>query len=310
MQQRKVEFLSNGITLRGVLALPEGKGPFPVAVMGGGWCYVKEVVMPHYAQNILKAGVACLWFDYRNFGGSDGTPRQHLDPWEQVDDFKNAITFAGKQPEIDAERIAVWGISYAGGHAIIVGATDPRVKAIVSTVPVVEGYETMQRCHGERRFAELLQLVAEDRVRRGSGEPSAMMAMSAEDPQKLMSVWPFPHVGKVFMDIKAREAPLHEHHNTVESVENLLMYNVFPYARRILNKPTLVLVADQDNITQWDLEIDMFNAIASVRKELVVLEKIDHMVLYSSQNQLEVASGLQAAFLKKYLVDNVARAKN
>ena len=307
MNQRNVEFLSDGVTLRGVLALPEGNGPFPVAVMGGGWCYVKEVVLPHYAQNMLKAGVACLMFDYRNFGGSDGMPRQHLNPWEQVDDFKNAITFAGTQPEIDPERIAVWGISYAGGHAIIVGATDPRVKAIVSTVPVVEGYETMQRCHGERRFAELLKLVADDRVRRGSGKPSAMMAMSSPTPETELSVWPFPHVGKIFQDIKAKEAPLHEHVNTVESLENLLMYDVFPFARRILNKPTLVVVADQDNITQWDFEIKMYNAIPSGRKELVVLDKVDHMVLYSSQKQLAVASGVHAAFLKKHLVDPAAQ---
>ncbi len=303
MKKRNVEFKSNGTTIRGVLATPDGDGPFPVAVMGGGWCYVKEVVLPHYAQNILKAGVACLYFDYRNFGGSDGDRRQHLDPWAQIDDFKHAISYAIKQPEIDANRVAVWGISYAGGHAIIVGATDPRVKAIVSTVPVVEGYETMQRCHGERRFSDLLKLVAEDRENRFEGKPSAIMAMSSPTPETEMSVWPFPHVGKVFNDIKAKEAPLHEHRNTVESLENLLMYNVFPYAKRILNKPTLVVVADQDNITQWDLEIAMYNSIPSGRKELVVLEKTDHMVLYSSQTQLEVASAVHANFLKKHFID-------
>lgn len=303
MNTRNIEFKSNGTTIRGVLALPEGKGPFPVAVMGGGWCYVKEVVLPHYAQNMLKAGVACLMFDYRGFGGSDGDRRQHLDPWAQIDDFKHAISYAISQPDIDPNRVAVWGISYAGGHAIVVGATDPRVKAIVSTVPVVEGYETMQRCHGERRFADLLELVAKDRESRFQGNPSAFMAMSSPTPETEMSVWPFPHVGKVFNDIKQKEAPLHEHRNTVESLENLLMYNVFPYAKRIMNKPTLVVVADQDNITQWDLEIAMYNSIPSGRKELVVLEKTDHMVLYSSQAQLEVASGVHARFLKKHFID-------
>ncbi len=303
MTKRNVEFKSQGVTIRGVLALPEGKGPFPVAVMGGGWCYVKEVVLPHYAQNMLKAGVACLMFDYRNFGASDGAPRQHLDFSAQVEDYKNAISFAVRQPELDKNRVAVWGISYAGGHAIIVGATDPRVKAIVSTVPVVDGYESMRRCHGARRFDDLLELVAEDRERRFAGEPSAMMAMSSQTPETEMSVWPFPHVGKIFMDIKAKEAPLHEHRNTVESLENLLMYDVFPYAKRILNKPTLVVVADDDNITQWDLEIAMYNSIPSGRKKLVVLEKTDHMVLYSSKTQLEVASAVHADFLKQYLVD-------
>ena len=127
--------------------------------MGGGWCYVKEIVLPHYAENIVKAGVAVLMFDYRGLGESEGEPRQHIDPWGQVEDYKNAISFVMKQPEIDANRVGIWGISYAGGHVIIVGATDPRVKCIVSTVAVVEGWETMKRCHGERKFEKLLKLV-------------------------------------------------------------------------------------------------------------------------------------------------------
>ncbi|WP_431798360.1 hypothetical protein SGO26_29495 (plasmid) [Cupriavidus metallidurans] len=58
--QREVEFLSQGIKVRGDLVLPEGEGPFPLLVMGGGWCYVKEIVMPHYAKAIVKKGVAVL----------------------------------------------------------------------------------------------------------------------------------------------------------------------------------------------------------------------------------------------------------
>ena len=44
--RKNVEFNSKGSKIRGVLVTPEGgKGPFPVAVMGGGWCYVKEIVL-------------------------------------------------------------------------------------------------------------------------------------------------------------------------------------------------------------------------------------------------------------------------
>ena len=212
--KRNVEFLSKGSKIRGVLMTPDGKGPFPVVVMGGGWCYVKEIVLPHYADNILKAGIACLTFDYRGLGESEGEPRQHIDPWAQVEDYKNAITFAMKQPEVDGKRLGIWGISYAGGHVVIVGATDPRVRCIVSTVPVVEGWETMKRCHGERRFEQLLQLVLQDRIRRGDGTPSAMMPMSSRNPNEELSSWPFPHVCEIFTRIKEAEAPRHQHQNT------------------------------------------------------------------------------------------------
>src|SRR5438874_8263465 len=138
--RRDVEFPSQGDLCRGWLITPEtGAPPYPAVVMAGGWCYVKEIVMPHYAEYILRAGLAVLLFDYRHFGASAGEPRQHLDPWAQIEDYKNAISFLETRPEVDPSRIGVWGISYSGGHVLIVGATDPRVRCIVSNIPVVDG---------------------------------------------------------------------------------------------------------------------------------------------------------------------------
>lgn len=106
--QRDIEFNSNGELCRGWLLTPdEGEGPFPTIVMAGGWCYVKEIVMPEYAKFLLEEGCAVLLFDYRNFGSSEGKIRQHLDPWAQIDDYRNAISFAERLPEVDAERIGV-----------------------------------------------------------------------------------------------------------------------------------------------------------------------------------------------------------
>ena len=105
--RKNVEFNSKGSKIRGVLVTPDsGKGPFPIAVMGGGWCYVKEIVLPHYAEAIVKAGVAVLMFDYRGLGESEGEPRQHIDPWGQIEDYKNAISFVMKQPENPEELAA------------------------------------------------------------------------------------------------------------------------------------------------------------------------------------------------------------
>jgi UTP--glucose-1-phosphate uridylyltransferase len=69
----------------------KGRGPFPTVVMAGGWCYVKELVQPSYAEVINKSGIATLIIDYRRLGESGGEPRQHIDPWDQNEDYKNAI---------------------------------------------------------------------------------------------------------------------------------------------------------------------------------------------------------------------------
>lgn len=146
MNKKEVEFRSENPAeiIRADLYTPDdGEGPWPVAVMGGGWCYVKELAMPEYAKFIVEQGTAALIFDYRCLGASDGEPRQHPDPWMQIADYRSAIdavSYLGEfQGIIDAERIGVWGISYSGGHALIVGAIDPRVKCIVSHIPIIDG---------------------------------------------------------------------------------------------------------------------------------------------------------------------------
>ncbi|MBI5920153.1 MAG: hypothetical protein HY847_00740 [Betaproteobacteria bacterium] len=42
-------------------------------------------------------------------------PRHHIDPWRQVSDYHDAITFAGSIPGVDKSRIGIWDSSYSGG---------------------------------------------------------------------------------------------------------------------------------------------------------------------------------------------------
>ena len=49
---------------------------------------------------------------------------------------------------------------------LILGAIDPRVKVVVSNVPVIDGYENMWRVHGSERFRKLQDAILEDRRKR------------------------------------------------------------------------------------------------------------------------------------------------
>jgi len=302
--RKDIEFKSDGVTCRGWLYTPDqGKGPFPVVVMAGGWCYVKEIVMPHYADFFVKAGLAALLFDYRCFGESDGEPRQHLNPHDQIEDYKNAISFAETLPEVDPNRIGIWGISYSGGHVLIAGATDPRVKCIVSTIPVVDGFETQKQVHGSVNFRKLMETIMEDRRNRFQDETKrGYIDMAAPDPNKTLSTWPFKETYDAFMDIKEKEAPNHEHRSTIESNELLLSYSVFPFLRRILNIPTLMLVAEGDDITTWDLEIQAFNEIATAQKKLFIIQGTTHMKLYSNLSKLEIGAREATSWQVEHLI--------
>lgn len=66
---------------------------------------LKEITLPIYAERFVAAGFVAAVFDYRHYGASDGEPRNHLDPHEQQEDIKNAITWLRTQPEVDVDNI-------------------------------------------------------------------------------------------------------------------------------------------------------------------------------------------------------------
>jgi uncharacterized protein len=297
-----VEFQSEGETCRGWLFLADGDAPKPAVVLAGGWCYVREIVMPTYARMFAEAGINALVFDYRNLGVSDGANRQHLDPWAQIRDYQNAISFLERHEAVDPDRIGVWGISYSGGHALILAATDPRVKTIVSQIPVIDGYENMRRAHGTMEYRRLWQMVLDDRrLRYDSPGERLYLPHATADSAAEVSAWPFPETVETFMKIKASDAPLYENRSTVESVDLLMNYDVGPFVKRIYNTPTMMIVAEGDDLTLWDLEIGAFNAIPTSRKKLEVLPHTTHMTLYSEQSKVERAAALATGWFVETL---------
>jgi cephalosporin-C deacetylase-like acetyl esterase len=291
MPRFDVEFQSEGTTCRGWFYRPDGAGPFPAVALAGGWCYVRELVMPYYAEAFAAAGIAAMVFDYRNLGVSDGDVRQHLDPWAQIRDYRHALSFLERHDEVDADRLGVWGISYSGGHALILGATDPRVKCLVSQIPVIDGYENMRRVHGAVGYRRLWQEILTDRALRYDkpGERRYIPHATAE-PARDLGTWPFPETYHTFKALQQTEAPLYQNRSTVESVDLLLEYDVMPFVRRIYDTPSLMIVAEADDLTLWDLEIGAFNAIPTVKKQLETLPHTTHMTLYSDQAKLQTAA--------------------
>lgn len=134
---RDVEFRSQGVTLRGRLYGSAGRfRPSPVLIMAHGFSATATgMVADRYAEVFAEAGVDTLLFDHRGFGRSDGEPRQQINRWIQARGYRDAVDFAVSLPEIDAQRVAIWGDSMSGGEVLVAGAMDPRVRAVVAQVP-------------------------------------------------------------------------------------------------------------------------------------------------------------------------------
>jgi uncharacterized protein len=270
MGRRDIEFNAEGVILRGWFYRADGlSGRAPTVVLAHGFSAVKEMYLDSFAEVFATAGLNALVFDNRNFGASDGEPRQEIDPWQQVRDYRHAITYASTLDEVDAERIGVWGSSYSGGHALVLGAIDRRVKAVVAQVPLVSGSANIaELVRADFRAGFRAQFDA-DRAARFAGDPPAMVPVVAEDPLA-PSALPTQDSWAWFTETGKTRAPAWRNEVTLRTVEMLGEYEPVSYIGRISPTPLLVLVAREDHLTPAHLAIDAYER-AREPKKLVIL---------------------------------------
>ncbi len=270
--RRDLEFKTeDGLTLRGWLYLPDaGSGPAPTVVMAHGFSAVKEMYLDRFGEVFADAGLGALMFDYRNTGASEGKPRQHLDPWEQVGDYRDAITYASTLPEVDEERIGVWGSSYSGGHVLVVGAIDRRVKCVASQVMLISGPRLVRRLVRADQIAALRDGFVADRKARYAGEPPGMIPVVTDDPAGA-AVLPTRDSFEWFMETAKARAPSWRNEVTLQSVELFTEYEPGAYIPYISPTPLLMVIADRDHLAVAD---EAFAAYEQARepKKLVVLQ--------------------------------------
>lgn len=156
---RTVNIMSEGVRLHGEVYTPKSAPPgakLPAVVMAHGWGGTAQGFRRD-AEEIARAGYFVLVFDYRGWGESDPrvilaqplpatvqgndtftakvqAVRGYVDPWEQSEDWFNALNWISGEPGVDADRIGVRGSSYSGGIILHIAAHDDRVKALVSQV--------------------------------------------------------------------------------------------------------------------------------------------------------------------------------
>ncbi len=181
VESQPVVIWSEGTRMAGTVWRPEepGDAPLPAILLVHGWGGLREHLDATYAPKFADAGFIVLSFDYRGWGGSDGklvtveplpessreggaevtvparVIREVVDPFDQIEDVRNALAWLLAEPGVDPERIGIWGTSYGGGHVIVMGATDPRIRAIVAQVGSQGGEESAElSAHAAQRAAQ------------------------------------------------------------------------------------------------------------------------------------------------------------
>ena len=144
-----------GSSLEAWLCLPRdaagGAGPTPpVVVMGHGFGLQKDFGLVPFAEAFARKGLATLAFDYRHFGGSSGLPRNLVDPWLQLADWRAVLHYTAAtacEGRVDPMRIGLAGSSYSGGHVTALLADParlpPGVRCGAANVPYLSAPQTI-----------------------------------------------------------------------------------------------------------------------------------------------------------------------
>jgi uncharacterized protein len=305
--ESEVFFRSGGLRCAADLYLPDdlrSAAKRPGLVIGHGFSVVKEALVEQ-GRYFARTGFVTLAIDYRTFGRSEGEPRGQLFPMNEAEDYRNAISYLASRPEVDPDRIGIWGTSFAGGLVMCVAALDRRVKATVAQVPVVDGYPWMKLLRSEDQFAELLVALEEDRQRRYDGGQSARIPVTGR-PGVLCGLPSDQQVVEFFAGAKTLMKTWDDT-MTLESVERIFEWSPISLVDRITPRPLLVVSTSGYDVVHPAWFVAQGYERAREPKRLVLLP-FDQLGLYSEPG-LAISLRHAADFFVEHLGETVAEKR-
>ncbi len=276
MRKEKVSFYSEGSKLNGDIYLPDDdKGKrWPGIVQGPGFLGLRDA--KHYAlmfEKLCAAGYACLCFDYRGWGDSEGKDRGWVMPMLQVEDIRNAISYMQTRADVDPNRIATYGSGgTGGGNAVYVAAIDERVKCAVCYLGISNGRDWLHSMRREYEWVDYLKRVGEDRKKRaltGQGEiVSAREEIMVATPERKTTT-----IKKEVADKIPDQMPL-------QCAEAIIEYSPEDVVHKIAPRGTLFIAVENDAVTPEAQSIRLYEK-AGEPKKLVIFRQTTHYGIYN-----------------------------
>ncbi len=271
--KRAVEFYSEGFKLYGDIYTPDGLAPGEkraAVLLCHGYTGVKDLYLPDNAASLNRAGYVAMTFDYKGWGNSEGT-RSRLAPYGRVMDVQAAMTFLGLQPEVDEERIGIYGTSYGGAIVTWVGAVDSRAKCIVSVVGIGHGARWMSRVRRVDEWFDLRERSKKDREAR---------AVTGKSEQVDRSEILLPDRQSAELAAAARRNnPAAVGTIPLEYVDDTIGFNPEWIVHEVSPRPILFITSDNDRLVLPE-ESEQLYARAKEPKKLVVLKGYGHYEVY------------------------------
>ncbi|MBY7733944.1 alpha/beta hydrolase [Francisella philomiragia] len=159
--KRKACFYSDGNKISAEIYFPNNisKEGAPAIVMCHGFAEIKEHKLPPIAEFFSSNGYIVATFDHRGFGESEGI-KGYLVPQDQVNDIRNMITYLQTLPEVNHERIGLWGSSFGGANSIVTTGVDKRVKCLCAQVTFGNGERVFKKVKDEKKLQMFNEMIS------------------------------------------------------------------------------------------------------------------------------------------------------
>ncbi|MBI1212911.1 MAG: alpha/beta fold hydrolase [Alphaproteobacteria bacterium] len=300
IQRLDIRFPCGNTECAGWLFVPASRSPAPVVVMAHGFAGTRDVALPYFATEFARSGIAAFVFDYRHFGASGGAPRQLVDPWQQLDDWKAAIQFVRANAQVDGSHLALWGTSMGGGLALAAAAADGHVDATVAQAPMVD-----TTVEGEATFPGYIWVTR--LLLAGWGDLIA--SLFSDDPSMIPAIAPSDGFGMIVDDkaFAAFKSLVHSGTRYRNQVAARSIFTFDDYNPAVLaadiKAPVLLIASRGDRFAP-------FSAVKAFadRHPNARLEEVggDHFDIYA-EPQAHRAATLAAEFLRRHLLTGEPR---
>lgn len=168
MLEKKTAFYSETARLQASFYYPDdfdAGQPHPVLLVNSGYQGFNEFYPRMFAKLFTSRGYVCFGFDYRGMADSEG-PKGTVLLEQQVQDVRNAVSFVGAQPEVDARQLALIGWGMGASNVVIAAEQGRNVAAVAALNGFYNGERWLRSVHTYDEWAGILEQVREDRVRR------------------------------------------------------------------------------------------------------------------------------------------------
>jgi len=289
--KKGVEFYSEGSLVKGILYLPdnyEENEKLPTLLLCHGFAGVKELLLPNYAEEFCKNGFITLAFDYRGFGESEGE-RGKLSPQAQITDIRNAITLLQSLPEVDPDKLGLWGTSFGGANAIAAASLDKRIKCLSIQLAFGDGERVITRNLSKEEKEKLnttlkkmwSKAVTQNKMLQVPIHKVLTDEQSIEFFNKTVDKHPELNIKIPFLSIK--ETMEHKPEKYLDSI----------------HIPLLIIAAEKDKVNPRE-ESEILYQKANEPKELHIVKGATHYEVYEGEFFKEVVTK-QVDWFNKYL---------